>query len=134
MRALAMLAAVLTVSALPFTARADDDAVNGAALARARCLNCHTAEPGANKVGPSLFGIVGRAAGTVPGFGYSSSYPRAGKAGLVWTPQAIRDYLADPKEYIRAAVKDPGARSRMTFRLRNEQERADIVAYLRTLR
>ena len=74
-----------------------------------------------NHIGPSLHGVVGRTAGTVPGFNYSVANK---KSGIVWTEQKIYDYLKAPQAMV------PG--TKMTFPgLPASQDRADVVAYLK---
>jgi cytochrome c2 len=86
----------------------------------AQCKACHTAEPGKNRIGPSLYGVVGRKAGTEPGFAYS---PAMKDAGIVWTPETLDQYLTDPK------AKVPG--NKMAFPgLKNPTDRANVIAYL----
>jgi cytochrome c len=85
----------------------------GEAVFRRNCAVCHTVEPGKNKIGPSLFGVVGRKAGTAPGFDYSEANK---KSGLTWTEQTLDTYLTDPQKFIPgtkmvfAGLKDPGER------------------------
>lgn len=103
----------------------DGDAAAGATLFRRYCMTCHidTAE-GPRRLGPTLFGVVGRHTGRVEGFRYS---PGNRDADLVWTPQTLFAYLRDPRAFI------PG--TFMTFAgVRDETERANLIAYLRTLR
>ncbi|MFM7347784.1 MAG: c-type cytochrome [Tagaea sp.] len=105
-------------------ARAADPAAGEQAFRRL-CAACHivTAE-GRRGVGPSLFGIVGRKSGTVEGFRYSAANQNA---NLVWTPEVLDKYLTNPREMV------PG--TTMAFAgIRNEAERANVVAYLQTLK
>jgi cytochrome c len=90
-----------------------------------RCAMCHTAEKGAgNRLGPNLFGIVGRKSGSVPGFFYS---PAMKRANLVWTPANLDAYITKP------GVKVPG--NRMAFSgIPQAGQRADLIAYLSTLK
>lgn len=86
-----------------------------------RCMVCHTIQPGVNHIGPSLHGVVGRKAGSVPGFNYSVANR---KSGIVWTEQKIYDYLKAPQQMV------PG--TKMTFPgLPKAQDRADVVSYLK---
>lgn len=86
----------------------------------ARCRSCHVLEEGVNRVGPSLYGIFGRDAGSVEGFRYSDANA---SSGITWTPETMFEYLENPREYI------PG--TNMAFPgLRDEQDRADILAYI----
>lgn len=88
----------------------------------AKCMACHTVQEGQNRVGPSLYGIVGREAGSVEGFNYSDANKNS---GIVWTEDVLFAYLENPQEYI------PG--TRMIFPgLPAEQDRADVIAYLKS--
>lgn len=101
------------------------DAAAGEKVFR-KCQACHAIGPEAkSKVGPVLTGIVGRPAGKAEGFAYSPAMSKQAEAGLVWTPDKIVEFVANPKEVV------PG--TKMTFAgLRKEQERADLIAYLAT--
>lgn len=112
------LAAVLVAGA----ARAED-AESGSKLFRKYCSACHTVEAGKNRVGPSLHGIVGRKAGAVEGFKYSEANVNS---GVVWDEKTLDTYLANPKGLM------PG--TKMIFvGVRKEDERSDIIAYLKTV-
>jgi cytochrome c len=105
---LALAGALLTL--LPGAARAV--ALDGAKLFKGNCGVCHTDEPGKNKIGPSLFGVVGRKAGTAPGYRYSDAMKNS---GIVWTPEALDKYLTDPRaipniKMIFLGIKDPAQR------------------------
>ncbi|MDA8230536.1 MAG: cytochrome c family protein [Magnetospirillum sp.] len=88
-----------------------------------QCQVCHTAEPGKNKIGPSLYGVVGRKSGSAEGFNYS---PAMKTANIVWTPENLDKYLTDPKAMV------PG--NKMAFPgLKNPQDRQNVIAYLAQL-
>ncbi len=97
------------------------DAQHGQTLYESRCGACHS--PDADRVGPHHRGVVGRVAGSVPGFAYS---PALKASGLTWTPALLDRWLTDPTALV------PG--SRMGFRVGTAEDRADIVAYLETLK
>ncbi len=86
-----------------------------------RCMQCHLVQPGQHRQGPSLYGLLGREAGTVEGY---TRYSAANKnSGIVWTKQALFEYLENPRQYIRGTTMAfPG--------LRTPQERADVIAYI----
>lgn len=101
---------------------ASANAANGPAVFR-QCATCHTVNKGgANGAGPNLYGIVGRNHAATPGFNYSAAMK--GKASEPWTLEAIYAFITNP----RAAL--PG--TTMSFAgIRSEQQRADLMAYLR---
>jgi len=125
---MAMRGETVTVMVLLWSAAAWAQAPAGDPAAGEKTFNqckvCHTNEAGKNKVGPSLFGVVGRPSGTAPGFAYS---PAMKGAGVTWTPENIDKYLSDPKAMV------PG--NKMAFPgLKNEQDRRNVIAYLSTLK
>lgn len=88
-----------------------------------RCLACHAVVDGQNRVGPSLYGIVGRPAGSIANFAYS---PANKNSGIVWTEDVMFAYLKNPQAYI------PG--TKMVFPgLPGGQDRADVIAYLKSV-
>jgi cytochrome c len=91
-----------------------------------RCAVCHTVEPGQHRMGPSLAGVVGRPAASANGFRYSPAMQVHGEAGVVWTVDALDEFLADPRGVV--------PRTRMAFPgLTDESDRADVIEYLKTL-
>jgi cytochrome c len=97
------------------------DPTKGAAVFR-QCQTCHVKEVGVNKVGPSLAGIVGRPAGSIPGFRYSEANKGS---GITWTEQELYVYLEDPKAKIPGTI--------MAFvGIKDSQKRADLIAYLKS--
>jgi cytochrome c len=85
------------------------------------CRACHQIGPGAKiAVGPVLNGIVGRKAGTYPGFQYSEANKNS---GIVWTPEELDKYLTNPQTVVpHTKMLFPG--------LKDEQQRKDVIAYL----
>ncbi|MBI3706152.1 MAG: cytochrome c family protein [Proteobacteria bacterium] len=116
-----MLATVLCALIIPALAKAGDgDAAAGRSVFK-KCAVCHRLDAGKNFVGPSLFGVIGRPAGSIESFRYS---PALKSSGIVWTEEQLDKWLSGPNSLI------PG--SRMTFPgLKDPQERQDVIAYLK---
>jgi cytochrome c len=87
-----------------------------------QCKACHTVEKGgASTIGPNLFGVIGRKAGSAPGFEFSDAMK---KSGITWDEASLADYLKDPK----AKVPD----GKMVFAgLKRPPQLADLIAYLK---
>jgi cytochrome c len=104
--------------------QAAGDAAAGQALFKAKCGICHSPVAGQNRVGPSLFGVVGRAAGTAPGYNYSAANKGSGKK---WDDATLDTYLTNPKALV------PG--TKMVFPGQPAaSDRANVIAYLDTLK
>jgi cytochrome c len=97
------------------------DAVHGEKVF-AQCKACHVLDPGQNRVGPSLHGIVGRTAGQVPGYTYSAANTAA---NWVWTEEKLYAFLEAPQKVM------PGTRMSY-YGMKDAQDRADLIAYLKT--
>jgi cytochrome c len=85
------------------------------------CRTCHTLREGDNRLGPNLYKIVGRKAGSVPGYGYSSAMQGA---GIVWDKATLDRFMADPDQVV------PGHTMKPYGAIASAEERARIVAYL----
>ena len=106
--------------------------VNGEKIFK-KCASCHTIGEGAkNGVGPVLTGVIGRTAGVYEDYKYSKSLVEAGEQGLVWTEDEIFEFLVNPRNYMRKKLDNKKAKSKMSFRLKKENERADVIAYVKT--
>lgn len=99
-------------------AHADGDALHGKQLYAIRCAICHSIEY--NGVGPTHKNLIGRKAGSVPGYAYSSALKNS---GVVWDEASLKQWLTEPEKFI------PG--QKMFISIPDAQDRADIVAYLR---
>ncbi|NJO37430.1 MAG: cytochrome c family protein [Rhizobiales bacterium] len=101
-------------------AHAAGDAAEGEQVFK-KCKACHVIDSEKNRLGPHLVGIVGRAAGSVDGFKYSTAMA---EAGVTWDEATLDQYLADPKGMI--------PKNRMAFPgLKKEEDRANVIAYLK---
>ena len=86
------------------------------------CTTCHAIEAGVNKIGPSLHGVVGRAAGSIAGFSYSAANKTS---GITWSEEKLFQYLENPQRVV------PG--TKMSFPgWSDPQKRADVIAYLKS--
>jgi len=102
---------------------ADGDAVAGAKVFKAQCTACHTIIEHKKLIGPSLFGVFGRKAGQED-FHYSDANKNS---GLTWDAATLDKYLTSPKTVV------PG--TLMTYAgLKNDTQRADLIAYLATVK
>lgn len=109
----------VSVAMLASAASAQDMAAGKSSFAK--CKACHSLEEGKNVIGPSLHGLFGRKAGTVPKFSYSTANK---SSGIEWTEESLFTYLADPQKAI------PG--TKMVFPgIKSEKERRDLIAYLK---
>jgi cytochrome c len=106
------------------TAAPAADAAAGRQIFKAQCSLCHAVVAGQNGVGPTLFGVVGRPAGSVPGFQYTADHKRL---GVTWDAATLDKYLTNP----RAMVPDT---TMIYAGLKDDAERADLIGYLETLR
>ena len=114
---LVALAATMSIAS-PALAQTGDAAKGRTVFAR--CMACHSVDPGVNRLGPSLAGIAGRTSGTVPGFAYS---PAMKSAKIRWDAKSLDAFLTKP------AAKVPG--TKMIFAgLPNPADRANLIAYL----
>jgi cytochrome c len=114
------LVAAAAASASPAAQSASDavqgDAVRGKTVYQA-CMGCHSLDE--DDVGPRHRGVVGRVAGTVPGYAYS---PALKQSGVLWNSANLDRWLTKPQGLV------PGAK--MFFSLANAKDRADVIAYL----
>jgi len=123
------LAGIALVYAMP--ANALEGNVDAGKKVFNKCAICHGIGDKTKPIAPNLNNVIGRTAGTEPEFlakggsGYSKAMIAAGEAGLVWTDDEILDWITNPKKKI------PG--TKMVFPgLPKEQERADVLAYIKT--
>jgi cytochrome c len=89
----------------------------------ARCIACHSAKAGENKIGPSLAGVFGRKSGTEPGYNYS---PAMKSADITWDEQQLDKYLANPSADVHG--------TKMVISVPNAEDRQNVIAYLKTLK
>src|SRR5215471_1681502 len=114
------------LACLTTAAHAAGDAAKGEAAFERQCLICHTNEKdGENRFGPNLFGIIGKKAGSVPGYAYTNAFKT--RANWEWTEDAIGGWMMFPSTMV------PGT-AMGVFQGIAEKDRDDLVAYLGTLK
>ena len=136
---LATLSVLTIFAAAPALAEghASGDAAAGEKAFR-QCQSCHsiTGAEGndivkGGKTGPNLYGLPGRTAGTEEGFGkYKASIMAAGEAGLVWDEEHFVRFVQDPNTFLKEYLDDGKTRAGMAFRVRKEEDAANIWAYI----
>ena len=99
------------------------DKVRGEQRYKSVCAVCHSIDPAQRRMGPPLKGIYGRKAGSVAGFNYSAAMKAA---NFNWDKTSLDEFMADPRKRV------PG--TSMVTKLNNAQDRADINAYMETLK
>jgi len=123
------LIATLVLLLLTSPAWADGALVGDPAAGEQRakvCVACHNFTDPQHKIGPSLLGVFNRKAGSAANFAFSSSMTTFGANGGVWDEKTLDAYLTLPRAVV------PG--TKMTFAgLQNPQDRANVIAYLKTL-
>ena len=123
MRVPNVMLAISILAAMP-TGSAGAADVEAGKTAFKKCALCHTTEAGKNKIGPSLFGVVGRKSAALENFNYSEAMK---KFDHTWDEATLDTYLADP----RGTVPE----TKMIFPgIKDKAERDDVIAYLETLK
>ncbi len=125
---LAVTAAALATPALAGDPAAGEDAFK-------KCKACHSviAPDGTEiqkggRTGPNLYGIIGRGVAADPDYAYGDSIAALGATGAVWDEASFVAYVANPADYLKTALGDDGAKSKMSFKLAAGAE--DVAAYL----
>jgi cytochrome c len=115
------LAAALTLFSGAALAQ-DDGADREAQLAfNNHCRTCHVTDEGDNRLGPSLHGVIGRKAGSTPGFDYSSAMANS---GIVWDEATLDRFIANPDAVVSGNSMKPYTG------ITSAEQRAQIIAYL----
>jgi cytochrome c len=117
---LAVASSAAVIAGAPSAAWADD----GPTVFNDNCAVCHATEPGVNKIGPSLAGVVGRPSASLKDFPYSDAMQ---KAGVAWTKLVLDKYLTNPQAMVKGTkMLFPG--------LKNAKDRKALIDYLATLK
>lgn len=117
---LAICAAAFAAAAIPGMAAAGTaaDALPGARIYQTRCTACHSLD--ANRIGPAHRGVFGRAAGSAPGYAYSSALKGS---GIVWNEHTLDQWLQGPQKLVRG--------TKMFFSLPDPADRVAVIAFLK---
>ena len=119
MRNSLLLAFGLAVALGSVSASAAD--VNAGKKVFNKCKACHSLKEGTKKVGPSLFGIVGKKSGQMEGYHYSKAMKNA---DITWDEKTLDEYLTKPRNFVKG--------TKMTFPgLKKAEDRANVIAYLK---
>ena len=110
-----MIIIILTVSIAN-----TDDLVKGKKVFK-KCVACHSLQEGKNKIGPSLYNLLGRKAGSVEGYKYSKAMKNS---DVVWDEESLDKFLTKPRKFIK--------KTKMSFRgIKKKSLRDDIISYLK---
>lgn len=128
MKRISLLIAGLTMTS--FSAMAQDipagNAENGLRVFNQQCRACHVVnDTGRNGVGPNLYKVFERKAGSIENFRYSAAMRAKAEGGLVWTEANLRAYLANPKDVV------PGGSMSYAGFKDNQQGISDVIAHLK---
>ncbi|HKL06300.1 MAG TPA: cytochrome C [Roseovarius sp.] len=130
---------ILAATAVATPVLADDHASGDAEAGEKtfrQCKACHMIadDDGNNivrggRVGPNLYGVVGRAAGSVEDFRYSGLLETAGEQGLEWDEESFVGYVQDPTGWLQDYTGEDG-RGKMSYQVRKEEDAVNVWAYL----
>ncbi len=143
MRRLMPLAAAAALLAAPAFAESHvtGDAAAGEEAFAKQCITCHvvvneddeTLAGRKSKTGPNLYGIAGAMAGAVEDFRYSNGLEAAAEAEIEWTEENFVGYVQDPTGWLRETLDDSKLRSKMSYKVREEEDAVNLYAYLASL-
>lgn len=119
-------AAVCSVLITPMAAQAEEGGMieAGRQIFNHHCTACHTLDPSKNAFGPSLVGVVGRPAASVPRFSYSKAMQ---ESGLTWNEENLRKWIADNEALV------PGTRMRHVS-INDRAEQDYLISFLKSLK
>ena len=141
---LTTLALAMTTFAAPAFAESHmaaptGDVAGGEEQFNRQCVACHVVQDpvsgevlaGRNaKVGPNLDGLAGHMPASVEGFNYGDALVAYGEIGTAWDEESFDGYVQNPTAFLREALDDKRARSKMAYQVRDAGQAADLYAYL----
>lgn len=98
-----------------------------------RCVSCHSLEEGKNGLGPSLYQVLGRKAGSLPKFKYSKGMKAAAEKGLVWNRENLMEYLKHPRNFLKKYLDVKSVSNKMNNKFKKEEFRKNVIDYLESL-
>ncbi len=116
-----LFSASVLICAAAWSDQGSGDATRGKELYESRCFACHSVE--ANRVGPMHMGVFGRKAGSIEDYEYTKQVKRS---KIVWNEKNLDKWLTNPEKVI--------AGQKMGYQVPDAVDRADIIAYLKTLK
>ncbi|UYK86749.1 c-type cytochrome [Xanthomonas sacchari] len=119
-----LLAGLLPLAAVVASSAQAAGGMPGAGVFASECAECHSAAPAKNKKGPTLFGVAGRRAGSVPDYAYSDAMKQS---QWTWSDDKLRSYLSQP-----ASKALPGGKMKYDG-LDDAKQLQDLIAYLHSL-
>ena len=102
----------------------DGDAMSGQLLFNNACRTCHTTREGDNRLGPHLYKVIGRKAGSLPNYGYSSAMK---SADFIWDEAKLSRFIANPDEIV------PGNNMKPYGGLASASDRAKVISFLQSI-
>jgi cytochrome c len=106
------------------SASEDGDVSSGQLVFNNACRTCHSIREGDNRLGPHMRGIIGRKAGSLPNYSYSSAMRGA---NFVWDEENLERFMANPDEIV------PGNTMKPYGGLASAESRVELIAFLKTL-
>lgn len=117
-------AAILAALCLATTASADTGEEDDKVAFNNACRTCHAIDAGDHRLGPSLHGVVGREAGSIDGYGFTSAMKQS---GITWDEETLDKFIASPEQVV------PGNGMKPFGGIQDEAQRKQIIAYLKSI-
>ncbi|NVK18786.1 MAG: c-type cytochrome [Methylocystaceae bacterium] len=125
-----LIGGITLTGCIPNESAISANAQRGKKLFQKQCATCHSmGESTYDKRGPDLANLFGRKTGSNTDYQHYS--PALRDLSLGWTPQLLEDYLNHPSAFLRKHLNDQSAQSRMNVRVKTDQDRKDITAFLK---
>ena len=114
---------------------ADGDVAKGEKAYKTKCKSCHSIKPNVKRVGPSLFAVFGRKCGTAAKTRFSKGYKAACEAKpFTWDEALVNEYIANPADFMTKLAGKKVSSPMRAVKIKKETRRANIIAFLKTLK